>query len=57
MTAKQKILDLLNKQPDTISWDELTYKIYVLQSIEEGLQQIDENKLISINEVKEKYNF
>ena len=39
--AKAAVLELVGKQLDDVSWEELTQKIYFRERIERGLQQIE----------------
>jgi len=52
---KKKVERLLSDLPDDASWDDLMYKIYVRQSIEEGLKDSEEGRLFSHEEIKKKY--
>ena len=53
----QNLLDIImsNDLPDDASWDDLMYRIYVRQSIEEGLKDSERGKVFSHEEIKEKY--
>lgn len=53
--VKKKAKKLLNELPEDASWDDLMYKIYVLQSIEAGIKDSNQGKVLSINEVREKF--
>ncbi len=39
MTRKQKILQMIGKMPDDVSYDAVVYKLAILQDIEIGLEQ------------------
>jgi len=54
-TVKQKAARLVNELPENASWEELMYKIYVLQSIDEGLKDSDNNKIFSVKEVRKNF--
>jgi hypothetical protein len=54
---KEKASKLIKELPDDASWDDLMYKIYVLQSIESGISDSENNKVLSVNEVREKFGF
>jgi hypothetical protein len=41
-TIKQKAHQLLDKLPDSATWEDLMYQIYVRQSIEAGIKDSDE---------------
>jgi predicted transcriptional regulator len=43
----QRLLDSL---PETATWDDLAYEVYVRQSIEAGLQEADAGRLVDHEE-------
>ena len=52
---KKEINELLNELPEDATWNDVMYKIYVRQSIEQGLEDIEEGRVISHEELKKKY--
>ena len=52
MSAKQSARELIEQLPETVSWNDLMYELYVKQKIEEGLQQLDEGRGVSHEEAK-----
>jgi Tfp pilus assembly protein PilO len=52
---KKEVEHLLKDLPKDADWDDLMYKIYVRQSIEEGLKDSEESRVISHEEIKKKY--
>lgn len=46
MTTKEKVQDVLDRLPDDCSLDEVLYHIYVLQSVERGLADVDAGRTI-----------
>ncbi len=54
-SVKQKAEQLVNELPDNASWNDLMYKIYVIQSIEAGLKDSKENKVFTVEEVRQKF--
>ena len=52
MSAKQAARELIEQLPESVSWNDLMYELYVKQKIEEGLQQLDEGRGISREEAK-----
>ncbi len=52
---KKEVENLLRDLPDDANWDDLMYKIYVRQSIEQGLRDSEEGRIISHEEIKKKY--
>jgi predicted transcriptional regulator len=52
---KKEVEYLLKNLPEDADWDDLMYKIYVRQSIEQGLKDSEEGRVISHEEIKKKY--
>ena len=46
---------LVDGLPDEASWDDLMYEIYIRKKIDEGLKAADERRLISHEEVKQRF--
>ena len=46
---------LVDGLPDEASWDDLMYEIYFRKKIDEGLTAADEGRLISHEEVKQRF--
>lgn len=53
---KKEVESLLKDLPEDADWDDLMYKIYVRQSIEQGLKDSEEGRVISHEEIKNKYS-
>ena len=43
---------LVHDLPDDATWDDLMYRIYVRQKIEQGLRDADEGRLVSQEDVE-----
>jgi len=56
MSIKDKPHKLINELVNNSNSNELWYKQYVLQSIEDALEQVKNNKLVDFNIVKEQFN-
>ncbi|MEX0646424.1 MAG: hypothetical protein WEA56_07360 [Balneolaceae bacterium] len=52
---KKEVEHLLKDLPEDADWDDLMYKIYVRQSIEKGLKDSEEGRVISHEKIKKKY--
>ena len=46
---------LLEKLPDTATWDDLMYEIYVRQAIESGLEDSEAGWTIDVQEVRGRF--
>jgi predicted transcriptional regulator len=51
-SAKQAARELIEQLPESVSWNELMYELYVKQNIEEGLKELDAGRGIPHEEVK-----
>jgi hypothetical protein len=45
---------LVEQLPDSATWDDLMYQIYVRQSIEAGLKDCREGRTIPVEEVRQR---
>jgi len=52
---KKEVENLLKDLPEDANWDDVMYKIYVRQSIEQGLRDSEEGRVISHEEIKKRY--
>jgi hypothetical protein len=52
---KKEVENMLEDLPDDTNWDDLMYKIYVRQSIEQGLKDSEAGRTIPHEEIKKKY--
>jgi hypothetical protein len=51
MTNKQRILQMVERWPDDISYDKALYHLSVLQAIDEGLRDIEAGRTKDFDEV------
>jgi len=52
---KSQAHELVENLPENATWDDLMYEIYVRLSIEAGLQDADEGRLHSVEEVRARF--
>jgi len=52
---KKEVDSLLEDLPEDANWDDVMYRIYVRQSIEQGLKDAEQGRVISHEEIKKKY--
>ena len=50
-TAKQRILKLVEEMPDDASSDEIRYRIYVRERVEQGKEDVRNGRLLDPEEV------
>ena len=58
MTARKpprdRALELVEQLEDNVGYDEILYRLYLLQQIEEGLEDAEEGRTTSHDEIGEK---
>ena len=52
---KQEAHRLIEQLPETATWDDLMYEIYVRQAIEAGLADSDARRTLDVKEVRAKF--
>jgi len=52
-TAKQEALDVIRRLPDNVDTEEIIYRLYVLENIRRGQQDVAKGKIQSAAEVLE----
>lgn len=52
MSAKSKVLDMVSNMPNDSTLDDIGYRLYVLESIEQGLAELDKGEYFSHDEAK-----
>lgn len=53
--AKDEAHHLVDKMPDNSTWDDLIYKIYVREVIEDGLADSNAGRVKEVREIRKKY--
>ena len=53
--AKEEAKKLLDKIPDTATWDDIMYEFYVRKKIESALEEAEAGKIVSHEEVKKEF--
>lgn len=53
MRAKQAVRELLDKLPDDCTFEEVSYHLYVLQRISQGLADVESGSLIPHEQVEQ----
>lgn len=52
---KREIENMLDDLPDDANWDDLMYKIYVRQSVEQGIKDSEAGRTVSHEDIKKKF--
>jgi len=55
MTIKEQARALIDKLPDSVSWEDLLYEIYVRQKIAQGLADVDAGRTYSQEEIEREF--
>ena len=53
--VKQKAHELLDNLPDSATWEDLMYRIYVREAIEAGIKDSDKGRTLDVKEVRKKF--
>jgi hypothetical protein len=54
-SVKEQAYRLLEGLPDSATWEDLMYRIYVRQAIEAGLRDSDEGRTVDVKEVRKRF--
>jgi hypothetical protein len=54
-SIKDEAKRIVDQLPETASWEDLIYRIYVRQSIEAGLKDADEGQVESVEDVRRSF--
>jgi hypothetical protein len=53
--VKAEAVRLVNDLPESATWDDLMYCIYVRQCIDAGVADADANRVVSVEEVRRRF--
>ena len=54
VNIKNEALRLIERLPDGVTWDDVMHEIYVRQAIDSGLEDSRANRVVSVEDVREK---
>jgi len=54
LTAKQEVMELLKGLPDTSTLEEIQYHLYVRQKVQRGIQDVEEGRTYTQEEVEKR---
>ena len=52
---KEQARQLLDNLPESATWEDVMYRIYVRQAIEAGLKDSDEGRTVDVKEVRKRF--
>jgi len=55
LIAKEEVKSMIDKLPDSATWDDLMYEIYVRQAIESGLEDSKAGRTKNVYDIRKKY--
>lgn len=50
-TAKQEAIDVINHLPDSVNFDEIVYRLFVLKKIQQGLKEAEQGQGMASKEL------
>jgi hypothetical protein len=54
-SIKNEARRIVDQLPEEASWEDLIYRLYIRQSIETGLQDAEESRVESVEEVRRSF--
>ncbi|MEA2691862.1 MAG: hypothetical protein QOJ16_1249 [Acidobacteriota bacterium] len=54
-TVKEQARNVIDTLPEDATWDDLMYELYVRQKIATGLEAAEQGRVVSHEEVKQKF--
>ena len=55
-SPREEAIKLVEKMPDTATWDDIMYEFYVRQKIEAGIRAADAGDVIPHEDVEERFS-
>ena len=52
---KQQARKIVEELPDTATWEDLIYRLYVREAIEAGISDADAGRVVEVREVRAEY--
>jgi hypothetical protein len=54
-SVKEQAQRLVDNLPDTATWDDVMYRIYVRQAIEAGIEDSDQGRTVDVETVRKRF--
>lgn len=54
-SIKEESIHLIQSLPESVTWDDIIYEMYVKKKIEKGLKDIEEGRVVPHEEVKKRF--
>lgn len=55
VNIKEQAHQLLDNLPDSATWEDVMYRIYIRQAIEAGVKDSDEGRTVEVKEVRKRF--
>ncbi len=55
MTIKEQVQQLAEKLPETATWDDVLYEVYIRQKIARGLADMEAGRVVSDEEIRREF--
>ena len=56
MTVKEKVIEVISRMPDDSTLDDIGYELYVIESVQKGLDELDRGDYLTHEQAKEELN-
>jgi hypothetical protein len=53
-SVKEEILGMIQRMPDDCTLEDIQYRLYIRQMVEEGIADVDERKVVPHDEAKKR---
>lgn len=51
-TAKQEVMETIQRLPDNVDYEEILYRIYVINKVHQGLEDVENGRTITSEELE-----
>jgi len=54
-SIRDKVTETIKTLPDDASWDDVMYRIYVRQKIENGIKDVTDGNAVTVSDVRKRF--
>ena len=55
MNVKEEARKIIDGLPDSVTWEDVIYRLYVREAIEAGIADADAGRVVDVSEVRAEY--
>ncbi len=55
-TVKDEAKRLIDQLPDSVTWDDIMYELYVRKKVEQGVKDSEEGRIVAHEDVKQMFS-